>query len=257
MSIAFTCGHCGKAFDLGPEMAGKTGRCKRCKRLMFIPFQSTTKPVRTWSPEASADSSVTTPSPVVEPALPPRAPAPRVPLDSLTTPTGETKKRKGRGGGLRIGSWDDDLPLVNFARRVRQIGTVLGLIWLIGYGLTHVGRRNQPNGERSPAGPGAATGRSGQGHPAPPAQLAPEITPAAGTEVARPAPAEQPASLAAPVRPADSIAARHEADRERFNQQFEAVKKQHEETRARIQADIDAARQRHEEARRRAFGGRP
>ena len=76
MSISFECANCGKAFTVGDEVAGKTGRCKQCGATMQIPMAG----------EDAAPSDVFD---LDEPVLPPARVAPEPTATRRDRPAGK------------------------------------------------------------------------------------------------------------------------------------------------------------------------
>jgi len=57
MSISFTCGRCGKAFDVDDRFAGKQGRCKQCGSLTQIPANPASRRSDTVTRDAASEIS--------------------------------------------------------------------------------------------------------------------------------------------------------------------------------------------------------
>jgi predicted Zn finger-like uncharacterized protein len=76
MSIATTCPHCGKSYNLDDSHAGKKARCKQCKNIFQIPGEGAT---------------IITPAPARAAAAAAAAPAPAQPPPARATPTERTE----------------------------------------------------------------------------------------------------------------------------------------------------------------------
>lgn len=53
MSIVFFCSHCGARFEVGGNVAGKTGRCKRCGEKIAVPAATERRPQPVATPVAA------------------------------------------------------------------------------------------------------------------------------------------------------------------------------------------------------------